>query len=152
MRAGSTALGKLGSGVSVGTSSLQTGAPVTLRVPFAASSVAEARHRLKDWMADGGLPIDDIDDARIIISELVANSVRHARPLPGGHLEVTWQLEPQGLELAVTDGGSPTRPHKVHAPSSAVAGRGMAIVDSLAASWWADRSRTRTTVHAIVPV
>ncbi len=137
----------------MGTSSLQAGrAPVTLRVPFAASSVAEARHKLKDWMADGGLPIDEIEDARIIISELVANSIRHAQPLPEGDLEVTWHLEPQGLEVAVTDGGGTTRPRKVHAPSSAVAGRGMAIVDSLALSWWADRSRTRSTVHAIVPV
>lgn len=134
------------------TSSLQAGrAPVTLRVPFAASSVAEARHKLKDWMADGGLSTDEIEDARIIISELVANSIRHAQPLPEGDLEITWHLEPQGLEVAVTDGGSSTRPRKVHAPSSAVAGRGMAIVDSLALSWWADRSRTRSTVHAIVP-
>jgi anti-sigma regulatory factor (Ser/Thr protein kinase) len=113
--------------------------------------VAEARHKLKDWMADGGLSTDEIEDARIIISELVANSIRHAQPLPEGDLEITWRLEPQGLEVAVTDGGSSTRPRKVHAPSSAVAGRGMAIVDSLALSWWADRSRTRSTVHAIVP-
>ena len=103
-------------------------------------------------MADGGLPTDEIEDARVIVSELIANSIRHAQPLPEGDLEVTWHLEPQGLEVAVTDGGGTTRPRKVHAPSSAVAGRGMAIVDSLALSWWADRSRTRSTVHAIIPV
>jgi anti-sigma regulatory factor (Ser/Thr protein kinase) len=135
----------------VTTSSLQARrAPVTLRVPFAASSVAEARHRLRDWMADSGLRTADIDDARIVISELIANSIRHAQPLPDGDLEITWHLEPHGLELAVTDGGGSTRPHKVHAPSSAVAGRGMAIVDNLTDNWWADRSRTRSTVHAIV--
>lgn len=143
-------VGKWGS---VGTSSLQAGrAPVTLRVPFAASSVAEARHRLKDWMADGGLPSEDVDDAWIVISELIANSIRHAQPLPEGDLEITWRLEPQGLELAVSDGGGTTRPRKVRAPASAVAGRGMAIVDSLALNWWADRNRSRATVHAIVPV
>jgi serine/threonine-protein kinase RsbW len=135
----------------VKTSSPQvTRAPVTLRVPFAASSVAEARHTLMEWMAGHGMSTDEMDDARIVISELIANSIRHAQPLPDGELEVQWQLGRDGLDLSVTDGGGISRPRKVDAPSSAVAGRGMAIVDSLSLRWWADRTRSRSTVHAIV--
>ena len=135
------------------TSSLRAGrAPVTLRVPFAASSVATARQRLRSWLVDEGWSSEAIDDARIVISELVANSVRHARPLPGGDIVVTWQMQHRGLEIAVTDGGSGTRPRTVHATSSALAGRGMAIVESLALEWWADTTRARTTVHAVLAV
>lgn len=133
--------------------SLRTGrAPVTLRVPFAASSVGLARRTLKNWMSEAGLPADEIDDARIVISELIANSIRHAQPLPNGDLLISWRLEDRGLELSVTDGGGGTRPRKVHAPSSALAGRGMAIVDSLSLTWWSDKSRSRSSVHAILPV
>ncbi len=69
------------------TSSLRVGhAPVTMRVPFAASSVAVARANLKTWLDEGGSSTGPVDDARIVISELVGNSVRHARPLPGGDI------------------------------------------------------------------
>ena len=135
------------------TSSLRAGrAPVTLRVPFAASSVAVARQKLRSWLAEAGTATEVIDDARIVISELVANSVRHARPLPAGDILVTWQVESRGLEIAVTDGGSGTRPRTVQAASSALAGRGMAIVESLAVTWWADQTRSQSTVHAILAV
>lgn len=135
----------------MGTSSLRTGrAPVTLRVPFAASSVAVARHKLKTWLVDGGVRRDVVDDARVVISELVGNSVRHAQPLPDGEIVVAWAIEDTGLQISVTDGGSGTRPRKVNASSSALAGRGMAIVETLADSWWTDRTRTRSTVHAVL--
>lgn len=135
----------------MGTSSLRAGrAPVTLRVPFAASSVAVARHTLQDWLNETATSTDSIDDALIVISELVANSVRHAQPLPDGDVVVGWQIEPRGLRLSVTDGGSGTRPRAVHAPSNAVAGRGMTIVENLAVTWWSDKMQARSTVHAIL--
>jgi anti-sigma regulatory factor (Ser/Thr protein kinase) len=137
----------------VGTSSLRAGrAPVTLRVPFAASSVSVARQQLKAWMLDGGIVGDVVEDARVVISELVANSVRHAQPLPDGDILVSWKMATQGLQISVTDGGSGTRPRKVNAPSSALAGRGLAIVETLAATWWSDKTRSRSTVHAVLAV
>lgn len=135
----------------VSTSSLRTGrAPVTLRVPFAASSVAVARQRLKTWLVEAGVGREVVDDARVVISELVGNSVRHAQPLPDGDIVVSWALNDRGLQISVTDGGSGTRPRKVNASSSALAGRGMAIVETLADSWWADRTRSKSTVHALL--
>ena len=135
------------------TSSVRAGrAPVTLRVPFAASSVSIARQKLKTWLVDAGVRRDAIDDARVVISELVANSVRHAQALPDGDIVVSWHMTDTGLQISVTDGGSGTRPRKVNAPSSALAGRGMAIVETLAESWWADRTRSKSTVHALLAV
>lgn len=123
---------------------------MTLRVPFAASSVAVARHTLQDWLNQAATRTDAVDDALIVVSELVANSVRHAQPLPDGEVVVSWQLEPRGLRVSVTDGGSGTRPRTVHAPASALAGRGMAIVENLAVTWWSDKRQARSTVHAIL--
>ncbi len=123
-------------------------APVRMRVPFAASSVPMARQQLKQWMTEHGSSVEHIEDARVIISELVANAVRHAQPLPDGSILVTWCAEGPELEVAVTDGGGPTQPRTVHAPSSALAGRGMAIIETLSVSWWAEQTRSRATVHA----
>ena len=125
-------------------------APVDLRVPFAASSVALARRQLRQWLADLSVSGGRIDEARVVLSELVGNAVRHAEPLPDGCLLVAWCLDGGRLRLSVTDGGSTSEPHTVKPPLSAVSGRGMLIVDRLAQSWWVDRSRRRTTVHALV--
>jgi serine/threonine-protein kinase RsbW len=124
----------------------------TLRLPFSPASVCAARRRLRGWLADNDVDGDSIEDARVVVSELVANSVRHARPLPDGSILVSWTRKADGVLVSVTDGGSGTRPRPVRASSTAVAGRGMAIVDMLAEEWWAERTRTRCTVHALLPV
>lgn len=123
----------------------------TLRLPFSASSVWAARQQLKDWLADTDVSRESVEDARVVVSELVANSVRHARPLADGSILVSWTRKVDGVLVSVTDGGSGTRPRPVRAPSTAVAGRGMAIVDMLAEEWWTECTRTRCTVHALLP-
>jgi serine/threonine-protein kinase RsbW len=125
-------------------------AAVTVRVPFAASSVAVARQQLKTWMREQGLPRDVIEDGRVVISELVGNSVRHAQPLSDGTLLVTWGRDRKGIRISVTDGGSTTRPRTVRASASALSGRGMAIVEALAVDWWSEQSRSRSTIHAVL--
>ena len=127
-------------------------APITMRLPFTPVSVSVARQRLKTWMCENGGTGEAVEDARVIISELVANSIRHASPLSDGQIHVSWVLEPRGIDLSVTDGGSSTRPRKVNAPSSALAGRGMAIVETLAQEWWSERTSSRTTVHALLHI
>ena len=56
-----------------------------LTLPFAAESAHVAREHLVSWLE--GLPIDAEarDDARLVISELIGNAVRHARPLGRRH-------------------------------------------------------------------
>ncbi|MGH3444549.1 MAG: ATP-binding protein [Nocardioidaceae bacterium] len=125
-------------------------APVSMRVPFTASSVSVARRGLRTWLREMGGTSEQVEDARVVISELVANAVRHAQPLPDGTLLITWRVERRGVEVAVTDGGGSTLPRKMHAPSSAVAGRGISIVDTLSLAWWAERTPARSTVHAVL--
>ena len=90
------------------------------------------------------------DDARLVVSELVGNSVRHARPLADGTMQVAWGHSDDGLDIAVTDGGALTTPERVEAGVSDLAGRGLAIVETLAARWWVESTRSRTTVHALI--
>lgn len=125
---------------------------MTVRVPFAASSVAVARTKLKAWMKAEGCSAEAIDDGRVVISELVANSVRHAKPLADGTIQITWGHNRKGVRISVTDGGSTSKPRRVQASASAVSGRGMAIVEALAQEWWAETTRTRCTIHALLAV
>jgi serine/threonine-protein kinase RsbW len=125
-------------------------APVTVRVPFAASSVASARQQLRSWMRAEGFGREAIEDGRVVLSELVGNSVRHAEPLSDGTILITWCHDGEGVRLSVTDGGSSSRPHAVQAPASALSGRGMAIVEALAKDWWSERTRSRSTIHAVL--
>ena len=126
--------------------------PVTMRLPCTASSVPVARQQLKHWMSDLGGSGERIEDARVVISELLGNAVRHASPLADGSILVTWGLDRGAVSLAVTDGGSGTGPRRVDTPTSALTGRGMAIVDALAEDWWLEQTPTWSTVHALLGV
>ena len=101
-------------------------------------------------MREQGFNRDTIEDGRVVISELVGNSVRHAEPLSDGTILITWCRDGQGVRLSVTDGGSTSTPRTVKAPASALSGRGMAIVEALAADWWSEQNRNRSTIHALL--
>lgn len=123
---------------------------IALELPFSPESAAVARRHLVDWLRQRNARDEARDDARLVLSELVGNSVRHARPLPDGMMQVSWRADPGTLDIAVTDGGAMTSPEKVDARASDLAGRGLAIVEVLASRWWVESSRTRTTVHAVL--
>jgi serine/threonine-protein kinase RsbW len=127
------------------------GDPVDLALPFSPESAHVARHELVTWLDHMG---DDEgrDDARLVVSELVGNAVRHARPLADGTMVVTWTHGPKGLDIAVTDGGARTAPERVDATVSDLAGRGLSIVETLSTRWWVETTRSRTTVHALLPL
>ena len=126
-------------------------ASVDMRMPFSAASVSLVRHHLQSWLFRQGVSSSQIDDARLVVSELVGNSIRHAQPMPDGNILVSCNADGADLELSVTDGGSTTsRPRALHPSSTASAGRGMAIVDDLTSSWWAERNGGACTVHAVL--
>jgi serine/threonine-protein kinase RsbW len=121
-----------------------------LTLPFAAESAHVARKHLATWLE--GLPIDreGREDARLVISELIGNAVRHARPLEDGTVQVRWVADERGLAISVTDGGARTTPERIDAGISDLSGRGLSIVEALATRWWVETARSRTTVHALL--
>lgn len=122
----------------------------SLVLPFAPESARVARHEMTSWLASVGHAGEVADDCQLIVSELVGNAVLHAQPLDGGTMVVAWACADEGVNIAVTDGGSETEPHQVDAGLAAVSGRGLAIVDAIAKRWWIETGRARTTVHAFL--
>ncbi len=125
---------------------------VNLKVPFQAPSASLVRHELRDWLKERGFRGETLDDARVVVSELVGNSVRHAHPLPVNHLNVSWFLENDDLVISVSDGGAGTTPQPVETDEAAVSGRGLSIVEALVERWWVEDQRGQTTVHVRIPL
>ena len=124
--------------------------PAGMTLPFAAESAHAARDGLASWLE--GLEVDqeNSEDARLVISELIGNAVRHARPLADGTVQVRWAADERQLAISVTDGGARTTPERIDAGVSDISGRGLSIVETLASRWWVETTRSRTTVHALV--
>jgi anti-sigma regulatory factor (Ser/Thr protein kinase) len=123
---------------------------VTVALPFSASAVRAARSRLAETLLGAQVPQPQIDDARIVLSELMSNAIMHARPLPSAGLEVSWQVDAQAITVSVTDGGGPTLPASSEAALLALGGRGLAIVQALSADWGVEGDESTTTVHASI--
>ena len=94
-------------------------------------SAAQARRLIT--ATGGSWPSPLADTARLLVSELVGNAIRHGH----GEISLRVQLTSQGaLRVEVSD-GNPTGPHVVDPPPAADqdSGRGMLIVRALADSW-----------------
>jgi hypothetical protein len=76
----------------------------------------------------------------------------HARPLPGARVLVAWALRERSLEVAVSDGGSMTRPRASQPSLSSIGGRGLAIVEQLSCRWGVLASDFGLTVWAVLLV
>jgi anti-sigma regulatory factor (Ser/Thr protein kinase) len=117
-------------------------------VPHSPISAALARQRLCTLLSAQSIDPDLVDDVALVVSELVGNAVRHATGLPSGGLHVDWEIRPGVVEVAVTDGGGFSDPEARDPGVEAQSGRGLAIVDALAADWGVRRQGSVTTVWA----
>lgn len=97
--------------------------------PYAAR---DARRAAREVLTAWHVPEPQLEDALLVVSELVANVVRHAHTVSTLELE----LAPGGsrLRVALADGSS-TAPRLRHAHYSAEDGRGMGILAALSDRW-----------------
>lgn len=127
----------------------------TAELVSAPSSVTAARHVVRDDLVGRRLPSDVVEDALVVVTELVGNAVRHARPLRGGEnragvVLLRWDITGDRVRIEVTDGGGNEQPH-VEPPSLAdTGGRGLAIVSAVARDWGVTTAGDEVTVYAIV--
>lgn len=105
-------------------------------LPGEAASVREARQYLRVLLAGTGHP--RTDDAVLLVSELVANAVRHSDSrLPSGQVTVAVARRSGTLHVDVVDAGSATSAPGVQTGTDAetCTGRGLWLVQELAAAW-----------------
>ncbi len=120
-------------------------------LPHAPSSVVAARWHITTHLRNAGVGTPAIGDATVVVSELLTNAILHARPLPGTQVLMAWALRERSLEVAVSDGGSMTRPRTARASLSSIGGRGLAIVECLSSRWGVLPNDFGLTVWAILP-
>lgn len=129
-----------------------------LLLPFTASSVGVARRRLIGDLTEAGVYEATACDAGLVISELISNALRHASPLPGCVVKVSWKLLQDTVEVEVSDGGGPTTPAVNEPTNWAIGGRGLGIVARLSLHWGVraqeddDDGEPETTVWAELPI
>ena len=119
-------------------------------LPCAAASVPEARRRITADLAAAGVFDGAVRDAALVVSELLSNAVRHARPLPGARLRLTWIVAGGAVEVAVSDGGGTTCPRAGQPSAWSLGGRGLGIVEHLCRDWGVRNGTAGSTVWAVL--
>jgi anti-sigma regulatory factor (Ser/Thr protein kinase) len=133
-----------------------TQVPVTVRVFAQRFSATPRAARLARLLALGQLDAWDVpygsgasDAAAVIVAELTANAVVHAR-VPGRGFEL--RLLHTGvhtLRIEVMDTRADRHPHLSSSPPDAESGRGLTLVEALATRWGVtDGPAPRKTVWA----
>jgi serine phosphatase RsbU (regulator of sigma subunit)/anti-sigma regulatory factor (Ser/Thr protein kinase) len=105
-----------------------------------ASSLARrfVRDRLREWTVDGEIS----DNAQLCVSELVTNAVIHT----GTKSRLALRLDDERLLVSVSDRGGGEIEPRAYAEPLVNSGRGLFIVDTLAAAWSFERGVDGTTV------
>ena len=122
----------------------------TIRVQWAPSAAPRIRKELVEDLLTRGVTHDVIDEAEIIVAELVANAIRHAKPLSDGAIRVHWKVKNNVVEVEVSDGGGATIPKPSPPTTWGPSGRGLRIVRSLAHEWGVLDDANGRTVWASV--
>ncbi|HET8601965.1 MAG TPA: ATP-binding protein [Segeticoccus sp.] len=120
----------------------------TVRLPAERASVPLARRTIVEDLQARGIDPQIVDEAEIVVSELVANALRHARPLSDGTVRVHWKVKDGLVEVEVTDGGGTTTPQPLPRSTWTPAGRGLRIVRSIAHEWGVVDDKQGCTVWA----
>lgn len=115
------------------------------------STPARIRRSLRATFAQWQMPVEAAENALLVVEELVANVVDHART----PFRLTVSQEPGGhtgsaLRIAVRD-DSPASPDLRPFSARAERGRGLQMIDALTSRWGCDRTPAGKTVWAVLP-
>ncbi len=106
---------------------------LTFELPPRTDAVPTARSALDPLL--GAISAETLDDARLLVSELVTNAIRHAGLGPGDVIEVSAAVIDDVLHVAVRDGGVGFRATPRPAESRDVGGWGLYLVSEIADRW-----------------
>ncbi|MEV0260131.1 ATP-binding protein [Streptomyces sp. NPDC050617] len=103
------------------------------QLPSRTASVAEARHRTRQWLDRCAVPDGICAAAVLVVSELVTNAVVHT---DSERISCRVRADTAQVRLEVRDSGSGRRgPRQRSAGPDAETGRGLLLVGSMADAW-----------------
>ena len=110
--------------------------PTSLRteLPFTSEAPSIARDQVRRFARN--LRAATVDDAVLMVSELVTNAVAHGQP----EITLRLRLRPDRLTVAVADRGEAPLTCAMPPPEQ-TSGRGLVIVDALATRWGRSQGR-----------
>ncbi|WP_375500664.1 ATP-binding protein [uncultured Jatrophihabitans sp.] len=111
-------------------------APVTTSIDLPPSPDAAALARRYLAKHAEGLDPDLVYDAQLLVTELVANAVKHGQPA----ITLQLRLEPPGIGVRVHDDGDQLPVVPGDAAPDQPSGRGLRIVSTLASEWGVETS------------
>jgi anti-sigma regulatory factor (Ser/Thr protein kinase) len=112
---------------------------INLTLTPASEAISEARHAL-DRLADV-LPSGKLEDVRLVVSELVTNSVLHAGLSPDDQIRLSVEASAVSVSGRVCDPGPGFRkPSKLGPRPDFSGGWGLPIVDRISDRWGVDRN------------
>ena len=106
-----------------------------------ATVAGQIRRRLRTLLTAWGVTAEIVDDALLVVEELVANVVDHART----RFQLAVRLTGRVLHVAVRDCGGGL-PHLQPFDPDAVRGRGLQVITRLAQQWGYDPHEHGKTV------
>ena len=112
---------------------------INLRLTPESEAISEARHAL-DRLAHV-LPPGKLEDVRLVVSELVTNSVLHAGLSPDDQIRLSVEASAVSVRGKVCDPGPGFRkPSKLGPRPDFSGGWGLPIVDRISDRWGVDRN------------
>jgi anti-sigma regulatory factor (Ser/Thr protein kinase) len=90
---------------------------------------------------DGRVDADTLDDIRLLVSELVTNSVRHSGTASGASVRLTVASRGRSVRVEVIDAGRGFDPKPRTKPRDEAGGWGLHLVERIASRWGVTKSR-----------
>ncbi len=111
-----------------------------LELPRELDSAAAARHAV-DQLADR-LPEEQLGDVRLLVSELVTNSLRHAELSDEDRIKLAVEVSDERVRVEVSDPGPGFAPVGPSDDPETAEGWGLYLVATLADRWGVDTGDT----------
>jgi anti-sigma regulatory factor (Ser/Thr protein kinase) len=119
---------------------------IALALPAVPASIPRARNALA--VLRGSVEEARLEDLRLVVSELVTNSIRHADLEPADAIDLRVRVEGGRIRLELHDPGRGFEPRSHPASRFQESGWGLFIVAQLADRWGVDEGRPGITVWA----
>ena len=113
---------------------------IDLRLTSNSEAISAARHSLDEF--EGLLPPEKLEDVRLVVSELVTNSVRHARLSPEEQISLMVTVSAGSVRGRVYDSGPGFEVPSEPSPRPDLSGGwGLPIIERISDRWGVERNR-----------